>query len=365
MANILEDGKPIANAAPYVVKNCKDSTGNDIRVGIIGLAEEDWLSTVPQLPPVTFLNFVDEGRRLAKFLRETEGCSLIIALTHMRLENDIVLADSVPEIDLVLGGHDHFYRIYPTLATDTSGNEYEGAIRVVKSGLIVILLSGSDFKGFSVIEIPSIGPKDKIRVKHKIIDSTIVENPEMIKLVAESIGEQFAKMKKAIAELLVPIDTRSEIVRLGESNIGSYACDIVRTAYETDVAFLCGGAIRSDTIYTGMFTIRDLLDIFPFKDATVVLEISGQGILKALEHGFSAFPKTEGTEYVDFILGRFPQIGGMRVRYNSSLPSGSRVVSCKIVSNNYESCESVPIDPKKMYTLATRHYLANGINRFT
>ena len=34
---------------------------------------------------------------------------MIIALTHMRTPNDIILAKSCPKIDLILGGHDHVY----------------------------------------------------------------------------------------------------------------------------------------------------------------------------------------------------------------------------------------------------------------
>lgn len=33
----------------------------------------------------------------------------MIALTHMRLPNDLELAEEVPEIDVILGGHDHNY----------------------------------------------------------------------------------------------------------------------------------------------------------------------------------------------------------------------------------------------------------------
>jgi 2',3'-cyclic-nucleotide 2'-phosphodiesterase (5'-nucleotidase family) len=32
------------------------------------------------------------------------------AITHSRLENDYVLTSQVPDIDLLVGGHDHFYR---------------------------------------------------------------------------------------------------------------------------------------------------------------------------------------------------------------------------------------------------------------
>jgi 2',3'-cyclic-nucleotide 2'-phosphodiesterase (5'-nucleotidase family) len=46
------------------------------------------------------------------------GCEYVIALTHMRTPNDIRLAESVPEIDLILGGHDHVYEKRKVLARD-------------------------------------------------------------------------------------------------------------------------------------------------------------------------------------------------------------------------------------------------------
>ena len=45
---------------------------------------------------------------LARELRE-KGCHLVIALTHMRTANDIRLAESVADVDIILGGHDHVY----------------------------------------------------------------------------------------------------------------------------------------------------------------------------------------------------------------------------------------------------------------
>ena len=35
----------------------------------------------------------------------------MIALTHMRVPNDMKLAREVQELDLVLGGHDHHYEM--------------------------------------------------------------------------------------------------------------------------------------------------------------------------------------------------------------------------------------------------------------
>ena len=76
----------------------------------IGLVEKEWLDTLATINPeeVTYTDYVEAGRMLAKELRE-KGCHAVIALTHMRTPNDVRLAEEVDEIDLILGGHDHVY----------------------------------------------------------------------------------------------------------------------------------------------------------------------------------------------------------------------------------------------------------------
>ena len=44
------------------------------------------------------------------FLQE-QGAKFVIAVTHMRWPNDIRLAELVPDVDLILGGHDHGYGV--------------------------------------------------------------------------------------------------------------------------------------------------------------------------------------------------------------------------------------------------------------
>lgn len=49
---------------------------------------------------------MEEGRKLARELK-AQGADLLIALTHMRVPNDMKCADEIEEFDLVMGGHDH------------------------------------------------------------------------------------------------------------------------------------------------------------------------------------------------------------------------------------------------------------------
>jgi hypothetical protein len=47
-------------------------------------------------------------------LREDEAVDLIVALTHMRVPNDIQRGSQVLKMDIVLDGHDHHYEVTPS-----------------------------------------------------------------------------------------------------------------------------------------------------------------------------------------------------------------------------------------------------------
>lgn len=92
-----------------------------VKVGLLAVSE-NWLKSCNQLKKgdLSYEDYIESARAAAKQLKN-DGAVLVICLGHNRLENDYKLAAAVPEIDLVLGGHDHFYK------NDISA-------RVVKSG---------------------------------------------------------------------------------------------------------------------------------------------------------------------------------------------------------------------------------------
>jgi len=113
-------------------------TSTGVKVGFIGLIELGWIETLPHLciDDIIYTDYVIKGRELAAFLREEQGVGVVIALTHMRDDNDHRLVREVPEIDLVLGGHDHHHHL----------------IETAERG-VVFVKSGSDFKEFSRIDM--------------------------------------------------------------------------------------------------------------------------------------------------------------------------------------------------------------------
>lgn len=102
----------------------------------MGLAEEDWLETITEIDMsiVHYEAFSKCGKDLAHYLKDSLGCDLIIALTHMRVPNDRKLSMEVPEIDIILGGHDHI-------------------VICEKSNESLFIKSGSDFKDYGILKV--------------------------------------------------------------------------------------------------------------------------------------------------------------------------------------------------------------------
>ncbi|RKP02582.1 hypothetical protein CXG81DRAFT_10609, partial [Caulochytrium protostelioides] len=350
LSNVLDasTGGIVANCREYVVLE-----RGGLRIGVIGLMERETLETIPHFVPHVYRDFVDVAAELAPRLRQPvdaggEGVDLVVALTHMRLPNDRRLTRS-GYVDLVLGGHDHAY------TPDVS----EGPIRLVKSG--------SDLREITFLEL-TVAPRADTReppataellgrAVRQPITRAVDPDPKVNAQVHDAVGEYIAKLNKPIAYADVPLDARSSTCRLEECNVGNFATDLMRLAYNAQAAFLVGGTIRSDTLYpAGELVLRDLLDIFPFDDPCVVVRLTGRQLHAAMENALSGLPKMEG---------KFPHISGFTMRYDSSRPPGQRVVDMTMVRELPHFCTREPVLDDEVYTVVTREYVRQGNEGFT
>ena len=63
----------------------------------------------------------------------------------------------------------------------------------------------------------------------------------------------------------------------------------------SDGVFICGGTIRGDSTYgPGVITLGDILEILPFEDPIIVLEVDGEAIWAAMESSLETWPAQEG-----------------------------------------------------------------------
>ena len=328
LANITlaRDGEHLCGAVPTAVIH-----HDGVKVGIVGLAEEEWIDTLSAVSPedLRYEDFVACGRRLATELRD-DGCEVVLALTHMREPNDERLAREAPEFDAVLGGHDHHC-----------------VTRAVEPHGVPVLKAGTEFRWLvaATFAVPADGGRPVARWETIEVTSDIPEHPDM-KRIADDVETKLGdSMDVQIGETCVPLEGRFLKVRTEETNLGNLVADILRDASGADACVLNGGTLRSDVIHPpGALTFRDLVAILPMLDETCVLEMTGAGIVEALENACSAYPALEG---------RFAQVSGLAYVFDAARPAGSRVVSVEIP-------RGTPLAPEKNTACARKRTSRSG-----
>ncbi|VDP53499.1 unnamed protein product [Schistosoma margrebowiei] len=289
--------------------NNNNNNNNNIRIGIIGLIEKEWIEVIPCFTTsnIHVKDFIITSRQLANYLKIQKKCHFVIVLTHMRWLNDRLLAINVPEIDLILGGHDHDYQyewiqLNKNLLLDTNLLLDKNKINIER----LIIKSGSDYKTFSHLYIKYDKENYKILnidIEKVLIDSHWEPDNEVQELVIKSTKKLEKNLDKPLGRIETDFDVRSNLVRLKESNIGNFICDIVLTAIEADCVLFNTGTLRGDRIFkAGLFTLRDLMTILPYLDKLSVIEITGSQLIEALENSVSEYPKSEDNEKCPILI---------------------------------------------------------------
>ncbi len=327
-ANLLTaDGKPAVGTRPFALIE-----RGGFRIGLFGLITPETATLSSPGDGIRFAPVRETARRMVERLRE-EGADFIVALTHLDFATDRRLMEEVEGIDLVLGGHDHDPITF-----------YEGGSLLIKAGYDAHYLAAVD------IYLDRVEKRGRMRVvwrpewRYRSTDG-IAPDARIRKLV-ERWNERLDKeLAVPVGETAVELDTRRDTVRTRESNFGDLVADAMRAATGADVALTNGGGIRGNRVYAAgsALTRKDILTELPFGNVTVLVELRGADLLAALENGVSQVEKK---------AGRFPQISGMRFRYDPALPAGRRVLEVTVAGK--------PLDPGATYRVATNDYLLKG-----
>ena len=317
-------GKPIGGAAPYVVR-----TFGSLRVAILGLSSTEGF-VGDRLPEFEISEPIRAAARYLPMIRR-ERVDAIVVLTHLTFEQDRALAERFPEIDLIVGGHEHF----PITATINR---------------TLISKAGSDAKFVARIDLLRRPGRPVDRFYELVpITSALPDDPTTAEVVNAWEAKLGAGLDEVVGTNRTPLEGTSQRLRTSETNLGDLVADAVRAAARSDAALVNGGGIRGDRVHPpGPLTRRTLTEIHPFGNVVTTLSVPGRVIVAALEHGVSRLPLT---------AGQFPQVSGLTFRVNPAASAGSRVSDLQV--------QNAPLDPGRLYTLAVPDFLLDGGDGYT
>lgn len=280
-----------------------------------------------------------------------EGADIVIVLSHLGdQEATYDVHDLITEtsgIDVVLDGHSHSV-IEGKTVENAQGEEVLLSSTGTKFAYIGKLTISEDGFSSELISTEEYGKTDPI------LDACIAEIYEEY----EVMGNR--KVGTALYDLITHDADGNRLVRLQETNLGDLLADAVRTVMEADIAYFYGGGIRAP-IEKGDITFNDLLNVLPFNNRTVMIEVTGQTVIDMLEMSLRSWPEENSI---------FPHVAGLCFSVDTSIPSSVvvdengefcgvdgyyRVYNVRVL--NRESGEYEPIVRQKTYSLASNNYL--------
>lgn len=342
-------------------------TRGGVRIGVLGYLtpETKALATINEDMIMDELSSVaDESRRLKQ-----QNCSIIICLGHSGFVIDKLIAQQIPDIDVIVGGHSHTF-LYTGKPPDieVAQGDYPTVVRQTSGKLVPIVhaYAYAKYLGNIMLEFTDNGNLITYKGNPILLDASIEEDKNIIEMLDTWKRGLHNMTQEHIGKTLVELDGFS--CRLKECNLGNLATDafVYVNAKEhsgpgwTDapVAMLQGGGIRS-TVYDetseGNLTVGEIMTAFPFENIVLKVEMRGSVMWNVLERSVARYNRN-GIQP----RGEFLQVSGLRIVYDVEAEIGSRVKSVFIRCGNCSIPKYRPLVISKNYTVVTTSFLMKG-----
>jgi len=332
IANIVEasTGKVPGWAKAYIIKEIEG-----VRFGIIGVGYARTPGISSKVKELQVFKFIDEIEALRQILPEVKPqADVIIVLSHAGFDVDQRIAEVLPDIHVIVGGHTHTELRTPKVIGNT-----------------IIVQAGTKAQNIGRLELTIDRASKRIvgYTQNNLLVAVVSNKAETPKHVAEMfdklIADGRAATRKVIGETLIDLvraytpDGRST----GEYPSGNLVVDAMLWANQAgdkpaDVAIHNNAGIRAD-IPKGPITYGQLYEMLPFDNVLVAMDLKGEHIKAVLEVAASC-PRVNTL------------VAGMSFTYNCSLPAGNRISNILI--------RGKPMELQKVYRVQTIDYLATG-----
>jgi 2',3'-cyclic-nucleotide 2'-phosphodiesterase (5'-nucleotidase family) len=255
---------------PYEVIYLRDAfDGRSLRVGMLAV-------TLPftQQPYLEYKDVLASAKSAYEQLKD--NCELVVAITHLEMEDDRKFAAELPGLALIMGGHDHehmFDRVSGVPIAKADANAKSAYVHRIKYD-------------------PGTG-KTQVSSELRILDEGVAQEPEIAKKVTEweqrayqVFKDQGFDLASPVTNLKEPLDGLESHIRNQQTNLGQAITQAMyESAGDADVAILNSGSIRIDDYLRGSITQFDIIRTLPFGGAILKVDMKGEVLRQVLEAG--------------------------------------------------------------------------------
>ena len=286
-----------------------------LKVGVIGCIQLN-PKGIPSTHPDNLkgISFKPAEEVIPQYEYLSKECDATILLSHLGYPDDIKMAEKFPWLDLIIGGHTH---------TQLNGNE-------VKNG---VLITQNRNKLHRVTYITLTVEDGKV-VDKKAEYIDVRKYPKTVKVVEEMTRfyNDNPTLRRILAIADTPFETREEL--------GCMMCDAFMEETGAEIGIVNPGGVRIESHPQGDITVRDVLEMDPFDNHAVVLELTGNEIVHMM------------LTYCHNTLHSFPYVGGITCEITLEEGFPEKIKCIKLLT-----LDGKKLNMKKKYKVVTNNYI--------
>jgi len=251
------------------IKTIRDADGTVCKIGFIGI----------NLPfnKAGYVSYTDPLATAQKLYNQIkDSCDAVVAITHQLMQDDIILAQKIPGLAIILGGHEH-------------------DMRYQKVGDVIIAKAHANSRSAYIINL-NLNKKNgtkKVKATLKMIDASVAIDAAtdvLVKKWSDIAENNYASLgfdaKKVVMQKSEPLEARETFIRSTTTNFSKLIINAMEQASpEANVAIVNSGSIRLDDVLQAPVTQYDIIRSVPFGGSILEVDMKGSLLKEVLEAG--------------------------------------------------------------------------------
>ncbi len=286
-----------------------------LKVGVIGCIQ---LSPkgIPSSHPDNLegISFKPTEEILPQYEWLSKECDATILLSHLGYPDDIKMAEKFSWLDLIIGGHTH---------TQLKGDEFKNGVLITQNK-----------NKFGQVTYITLTVEDGKVTNKKAEYIDIKKYPKRSKTVKAMVDffNNNSDFKRIVGMADTPFECKEEL--------GCMMCDAFMSETHSEIAIENPGGVRIDSHPAGDITVFDVLEIDPFDNHAVILDLTGYEIVRMLR------------SYCHDTMHSFPFVGGMQCEITLDKNNPQKIKNVKLLT-----LDGKKFDMKRKYRVVTNSYV--------
>lgn len=320
-----------------------------VKIGIIGAITLDTINGSVLAANIAPYNVTDIAKEVNSLVSEVKakGADVVLALIHEG-SNATDTTNSTGKIfditkqlvgvDAVFGGHSHT----TVTAKATNGIPVYIGNNAGKGFIDAKMTIGADGKPSFICDATSYFATDNDKATgYKA--ATPVQEPAVKAVVDDAIAQVGPTFNEVIGNTTIALSRTQDVAPYGESQLGNWNADVIRTEVGADVGFQNNGGIRTD-IAAGDVNVGAVYTLMPFDNEICTTNMTKAQLKVVLEQAFA-----DG--------GKGVQLSGIKVTYDAARKSLDRVTEIT-------RADGKAISDTEVLKIATNDFMMTGGDGF-